>query len=101
MKSIRNLSTKKDKVFGAKQVGVRMDMEPAFGVLMSHFHILSTPYRYWSREPGMSVLRACIVLHNMCVASKSQAYNSEMFQSAVDGGDAVQFGADSNVQFCW
>lgn len=68
---------------------------------MSSFQILSTPCRSWSRDHGIYVLRAYIVLQNMYVESRRQGYDSEMFQTAVDGGDAVQFGADYNVKFFW
>lgn len=43
VKTIRDGSTRKEKIFASKQEGVRKDIGRAFGVLFARLHILERP----------------------------------------------------------
>ena len=49
------------------QEAARKDVERAFGVLTARFAILANPARLWSMHDLGTVMRACIVLHNMII----------------------------------
>lgn len=53
-----------------RQEGERKEVERAFGVLQSKWHIISRPGRFWSAEFMEKIMRCCIVLHNMCVEDR-------------------------------
>ena len=42
-------------------------MERAFGVLQAKWKILYRPARLWNQQVLNSIIRACIILHNMVV----------------------------------
>lgn len=68
----------KEVFFSKQQEAVRKDVERAFGVLVSRFHILSQPCRLHDREEAANVMRASIILHNMVVKSRRDNYESKL-----------------------
>lgn len=42
-------------------------MERAFGVLTIRFAILKNPARLWHKEDLATIMRSCIILHNMTI----------------------------------
>ncbi|XP_058820595.1 uncharacterized protein LOC131682840 [Topomyia yanbarensis] len=65
VKTISNPSTAKEKLFAKMQQSVRKDVERAFGVLQQCWHIIKTPCRIWDEDTIASIMRTCIILHNM------------------------------------
>ena len=55
------------KHFASMQERVRKDIECAFGILVSQFHVLQRPIRNWYLEEIVDLLHACVIIHNMIV----------------------------------
>ena len=55
------------KHFASHQEKVRKDIECAFGVLVSRFHVLQRPIRNWYLEEIVDLLHCCVIIHNMVV----------------------------------
>jgi hypothetical protein len=72
VKTISTPQTSKMKLFAQMQESVRKDVERAFGVLKSRFQILGTPSKVWSLERMATIIKTCIILHNMIVERRSQ-----------------------------
>lgn len=60
----------KEKCLAKWQEARRKDVERAFGVLQSRWHIIARPARFWSSSKMATVIRACIILHNMMVEDR-------------------------------
>ena len=67
VKSISNPSSKKHKHFTNEQEKKRKDVERAFGILQARFHVLTVPCRLWSRDAMCSVIKCCVILHNLII----------------------------------
>nr|XP_019535679.2 uncharacterized protein LOC109407121 [Aedes albopictus] len=63
----------KRKHFAKLQEAARKDVERAFGVLMARFAILKNPARLWRREDLATIMRCCIILHNMIIEHQRDA----------------------------
>ena len=66
-------SDPKRKRFADRQEKVRKDIECAFGILVSRFHILQRPLRGWYLNEIIDLLHCCVILHNMIVESRHGA----------------------------
>jgi len=55
------------KFFATAQEAKRKDIERAFGILQSRFHILTSGCRLWDREAMNTVIRTCVLLHNLII----------------------------------
>ena len=55
------------KHFASVQEAVRKDIECAFGILVSQFHILQRPIRNWYLEEIVDLLHSCVIIHNMVI----------------------------------
>lgn len=64
-------TSKKEECFSRNQEFARKDVERAFGVLQSKWHIIAHPARFWSKEKMKRVMKCCIILHNMAVEDRS------------------------------
>ena len=60
----------KHVLFSTLQEGVRKDVERFFSVLAEEFGILQTPLRNWYIEDISNIVKCCVILHNMNVASR-------------------------------
>lgn len=49
------------------QESARKDVERAFGVLMARFAIIKTPARIWKKEILDSIMKTCVILHNIII----------------------------------
>ena len=55
------------KMFASAQEAKRKDIERAFGILQSRFHILTTPCRLWDRHAMKTIIATCVILHNLII----------------------------------
>lgn len=60
----------KDKTFAEAQEKARKDVERFFGVFRSKFRIIQNPGRLWSHQDMNTIIKACIILHNMIVENE-------------------------------
>ncbi|KAI2500547.1 Plant transposon protein [Fragilaria crotonensis] len=67
VKTIPNATTRMPKLFVTAQEAKRKDIEQAFGILQSRFHVLTSGCRLWDREAMDTVIRTCVVLHNKII----------------------------------
>ncbi|CAH9139047.1 unnamed protein product [Cuscuta epithymum] len=75
----------KEKLFAKKQESARKDVERAFGVLQSRWHIIKGPARMWSAKDLGMIMKTCIILHNMIIENeRSEGINPEDWR---DEGD--------------
>jgi Plant transposon protein len=65
VKTIPNPTTRMQKLFVTAQEAKRKDIERAFGILQSRFHILTTACRLWDRDAMATVIKTCVILHNL------------------------------------
>ncbi|GMF40374.1 unnamed protein product [Phytophthora fragariaefolia] len=67
MLTISKPKSAKEKHFAKQQEAALKDVERAFGVLQKRFRILKLPSQIWYAEDMVSVIKACVILHNMIV----------------------------------
>jgi Plant transposon protein len=67
VKTIPNPTTRMQKMFASAQEAKRKDIERAFGILQARFHILTSGCRLWDRFAMSSVIRTCVILHNLII----------------------------------
>lgn len=65
--TIRLESSRKGKFVSAHQEGARKDVERAFGVLISRWHLLIKPFVFHSRQLCKAVVKSAIIMHNIIV----------------------------------
>jgi hypothetical protein len=61
------------KVYTQHHSAARKDIERAFGILKSKWHIIDNPARSWHQDKIANVMRGCIILHNMILEDNSMA----------------------------
>jgi hypothetical protein len=61
----------KDKYFTERQESVCKDVEQSFGTLQRRFKILHNPTHLWKQKDLNSIMKACIILHNMIIEDKN------------------------------
>ncbi|KAL5827086.1 hypothetical protein ACOSQ3_018918 [Xanthoceras sorbifolium] len=75
----------KEKLFAERQEVVRKDMEQAFGVLQSRWHIVKGPAHMWNVKDLGKIMKTCIILHNMIIDSEHhQGINPESWEPHTD-----------------
>ncbi|KAK3193835.1 hypothetical protein Dsin_025145 [Dipteronia sinensis] len=75
----------KEKLFAERQEAVRKDVERAFGVLQSRWHIVKGPARMWNAKDLGKIMKTCIILHNMIIESEyHQGINPESWEPHAD-----------------
>lgn len=67
VKTFPNPRTRMQKLFATAQEAKRKDIERAFGILQAWFHILTTPCRLWEQNAMKTVIKTCVILHNMII----------------------------------
>lgn len=78
---------------------MRKDLERAFGVLVSRFHVLKYPAKLSYRSHISIVMKACFILHNMVVESGKGSYKEGMCALRLCEDARVLF--DTNAVFTW
>ena len=66
-KSIKDPVGAARSFYAKMQEGVRKDIERAFGVLQARFAIVKMAARVWHKDTMASIMKCCIILHNMIV----------------------------------
>lgn len=85
-----------DKGFSKAQEAVRKDVERAFGVLISRWHILDHPLRLWYKKDIYFFVQACVILHNMIVEYRRDNHaSSEYYDLSFEDPDASSISAES------
>lgn len=80
--TIRMATTRKEQFFSAYQESMRKDVERAFGVLLSRWHILQRPCMFYDRARCVKVMKTAIIMHNMIVEARRDGYESQLFAIA-------------------
>ena len=75
----------KRKLFAERQESVRKDVERAFGVLQARFAIVRGPARLMDQNEIGTIMRACVILHNMIVEDERDNYELAFDYDVVDG----------------
>lgn len=65
VQAVKNPATRKERIFSTQQEAARKEVERAFGMLQARWHIIERPCRLWHREAMKTVMKACVLLHNM------------------------------------
>ena len=61
---IASPQSRKEKLLATMQESKQKDIERAFGILQSRFHIITVPCKLWSQDAMCTVMKACVILHN-------------------------------------
>jgi hypothetical protein len=88
----------KKKMFAMQQEKVRKDIECAFGILISRFHILERPLRNWYLEDIKNLLHACVIIHNMVTEVRAGKLTAEEEDAAVANSGFTLFGRQQVTQ---
>jgi hypothetical protein len=70
VKSISAPISPKESTFAEQQEKCRKDVERFFGVFQAKWKIMHNAARLWSPEDLNSIVRACIILHNMVIENE-------------------------------
>ena len=54
------------------QEAYRKDVERAFGILQARFAVIRQPARLWQVQDLHSVMKACILLHNLIITDERE-----------------------------
>ncbi|CAH9104978.1 unnamed protein product [Cuscuta europaea] len=82
IQTISQPSSVKEKLFAKLQESTRKDVERAFGVLQSWWHIVKGPARFWSAKDLGKIMKTCIILHNMIIENeRTQGIDPEDWQA--------------------
>ncbi len=76
VKAISDPTTPMQTLFTKCHESAIKDVERAFGVLQSRFHILVKPSPLWYTSDMKYIIYACIILHNMMVEYKRESSES-------------------------
>ena len=67
VKSIPKPKTRMQRFFSTSQEAKRKDIECAFRILPARFHILTSGCCLWDRVAMGSVIKTCVILHNLVI----------------------------------
>ena len=66
---------------------VRGSVERVFGVLLKQFGIIALPSKPWSRDHMRSIIRACVIIHNMIVSKRRGFFAHNITVSHQNGSE--------------
>jgi hypothetical protein len=84
--TISSPTSEKEKAFCSQQEGARKAAERVFGVLFKRFQVLYRPCRLWHIQDMTHIVKACCILHNMCVESRRDNYAGSRAVQILDDG---------------
>lgn len=67
VKAYKPAANNRQLLFNRYQEAKRKDIERAFGGLKGKFGIIRNPCRYYAKSDMKAIMRACLIMHNMCV----------------------------------
>jgi hypothetical protein len=67
VKTFPKPTTRMQKLFATAQEAKRTDIERAFGMLQARFHILTSGCCLWNRDAMKTVIKTCVILHNLII----------------------------------
>lgn len=70
MKSVSGPVTNKKIVFASQQEASRKDVERSFGFFQAKWKIVHRGARLWNQHDLNTIMRACVILHNMVVENE-------------------------------
>lgn len=88
MSSIQEPSSNKEKLYAKIQEAVRKDIERAFGVLQGKWNILSQPSKFMTVENMEYIVKATVIMHNMCVEERGD----DVIEDVSDDDDSIIVG---------
>lgn len=62
------------KLFSKLQEGARKCVERVFAVLFKRFGILNIPARIWCDKDMVKIIKACVIIHNMCMEERRDSF---------------------------
>lgn len=74
IQSVPNATEEAKKLFSRMQEGSRKCVERVFAVLFKRFGILNIPARIWCDKEMATIIKACAILHNMCIEERSSNF---------------------------
>ncbi|KAK2659762.1 hypothetical protein Ddye_006295 [Dipteronia dyeriana] len=75
----------KEKKIDERQEAVRKEVERAFGVLQSRWHIIKGPASIWNAKDLGKIMKTCIILHNMIIENEyHEGINHESWEPHTD-----------------
>jgi hypothetical protein len=98
-KTISQTFTQKHRQIVSQQESVKKDVERAFEVLVSRWHILRNPIRLHRRKEITDVVHSCAIMHNMVVESRRDNYESEL-HSLTETLEGVGQGPFLTIECC-
>ncbi|XXQ32282.1 DDE Tnp4 domain-containing protein [Plasmodiophora brassicae] len=78
LQSIQQPQGLKRKLYAAWHEAIRKDVERAFGVLKGRFAMLSNPCRLFDVDTIITMVLACVILHNMIIEDERDADEYEL-----------------------
>jgi hypothetical protein len=73
VKTIPSPISNEDKFFAERQESCRKDVECVFGALQARWKIIRHAARLWKQSDLNSIMKACIILHNMIIEDEKGA----------------------------
>lgn len=87
-----SLSTKEESFSAIKQKGRRKNVERAFRVLQRKYHILKRDFRLQCKEWMATVVKCCVVIHDVMVEDRSdEIMERSFYDTGVVANDKVLF----------
>ena len=83
VKTISHPFGKKAKFFAKMQEGRRKDVERCFGILQSRWHVITNPCKLWDPYAMKSVIKTCVILHNMIIENELDDHDMERQEYAM------------------
>jgi hypothetical protein len=86
VKTIEQPIGRKKKLYATMPESIQKDVERCFGVLQERFCILSMPCMLWNKDAMHTVMKACIILHNMIIEDEwedPQLNNVFLFENKI------------------
>lgn len=84
-----------EKLYKKRHEHVRKDIERCFGVLVKKFGILERPIRNWYLEDIQNILKTCVILHNMTVVERREAFQ---FNDIQEGEEEEGWGGADEME---
>ena len=89
-KPLSEPANEKAQFYTKMQEATRKDVECAFGILQSKFHIISQPSNFWFSTDMRFVIACCVILHNMVIEDEQHDITNDGEEDDVDNENLRQ-----------